>query len=105
MSTDKLIKPVRIHGEDRDNDDYGNNSWLDYRPIKSYLNGLAVDGVTYESDLNGRFLIFYADKCYFYWPKSGKWRLKGKSKIYKSKDISFFIKNYVLNYYRGGFSC
>jgi len=99
----ELIKPKRIDADrDNDNSDYGYCS-LDYTDVKLFLDTLNGAGVSY-TDNSGAFKINYSNKSYTYWPKSGKWRVKGSPTIYRSKDIRHFINDYVLKYYKGYYS-
>ena len=57
---------------------------------------LQVFELGYESRITEEgFGTWIVDGKYYFFPKTGKWRSVGKSKLYRSKGIQHFIETYV----------
>ena len=52
-------------------------------------------GIPVELHSPGTFIIGKKYRQFYYWPKSAKWRPKGKTKVYRSKGANHVIE--ILN--------
>ena len=65
-----------------------------YWPVEQFL---IYSGVEFDQQASGVFLIEgcpgspRANKQYWYWPKSRKWRAEGRGKVYYSHGIVDFL--------------
>jgi hypothetical protein len=89
----KQEKVVRLQAEmNRDKLQYGQGESHELARLEAERE-LIISGVDWVYDEPGTVLI---NKKYIYALRSGRWRVKGKNKWYWSKNLTHFIKNYVI---------
>ena len=91
---ERILPVINIVGGDLKHDDWGGHKVYDYTPITEFLDSVAE--VEWTETRKGEYLVTAFGKTLVFWPKKGKWRAKGRSKVYWSLGVEQLVYKFLL---------